>query len=86
MLSFTYHGTKIDGPTSSLAKSLPDWAPAELKDIEEQLPKQLDWVNEDYNGGVYSKNGRTLQRGCKLYLLRSWRVTALDQQVQRGWH
>ena len=68
-VELTYHGTKIDGPTSSLAKSLPDWAPAELKDIEEQLPKQLDWVNEDYNGGVYSKNGRTLSsEDAKLYL------------------
>ncbi len=66
----TYHGTKIDGPTSPLAKSLPEWAPDELKGIEEQLPKQLDWVGDDYGfGGVYSKNGRTLSsEDAKLYL------------------
>ncbi|HIZ46658.1 MAG TPA: DNA-directed RNA polymerase subunit beta', partial [Candidatus Olsenella pullistercoris] len=69
-VELTYHGTKIDGPTSPLAKSLPEWAPDELKDIEEQLPKQLDWVGDDYGfGGVYSKNGRTLSsEDAKLYL------------------
>ena len=69
-VKLTYHGTKIDGPTSPLAKSLPEWAPDELKSIEEQLPKQLDWVGDDYGfGGVYSKNGRTLSsEDAKLYL------------------
>ena len=69
-VELTYHGTKIDGPTSPLAKSLPEWAPDELKTIEEQLPKQLDWVGDDYGfGGVYSKNGRTLSsEDAKLYL------------------
>ncbi|HJA29020.1 MAG TPA: DNA-directed RNA polymerase subunit beta', partial [Candidatus Olsenella pullicola] len=69
-VNLTYHGTKIDGPTSPLAKSLPEWAPDELKGIEEQLPKQLDWVGDDYGfGGVYSKNGRTLSsEDAKLYL------------------
>jgi DNA-directed RNA polymerase subunit beta' len=69
-VSLTYHGEKIDGPTSPLAKSLPEWAPDELKDIEEQLPQQLDWVGDDYGfGGVYSKNGRTLSsEDAKLYL------------------
>ena len=69
-VSTTYHGQKIDGPTSPMAKSLPEWAPDELKGIEEQLPKQLDWVGDDYNfGGVYSKNGRTLSsEDAKLYL------------------
>ena len=69
-VELTYHGTKIDGPTSPLAKSLPEWAPDELKDIEEQLPKQLDWVGDDFGfGGVYSKNGRTLSsEEAKLYL------------------
>ncbi|MDO5107841.1 MAG: DNA-directed RNA polymerase subunit beta', partial [Coriobacteriaceae bacterium] len=42
-VALTYHGDKIDGPTSAIAKSLPEWAPDELKGIEEQLPKQLDW-------------------------------------------
>ena len=53
-----------------------------------EAPKQLDWVGDDYGyGGVYSKNGRTLQRGCQaLPLRRPWRLAALDQQVQRGGH
>ena len=69
-VELTYHGQKIDGPTSAQSKSLPDWAPEELKGIEEQLPKQLDWVGDDYGfGGVYSKNGRTLSsEDAKLYL------------------
>ena len=70
-VELTYHGQKIDGPTSPTAKSLPDWAPEELKSIEDQLPKQLDWVGDDYGygGSVYSKNGRTLSsEDAKLYL------------------
>ena len=34
----------IDGPASPNAKSLPEWAPVELKDLDEQLPQQLDWA------------------------------------------
>lgn len=69
-VQLTYKGQAIDGPTSPNAKALPDWAPDELKDIEEQLPKQLDWIGEDYsNNGVYSKNGRSLStEDAKLYL------------------
>lgn len=69
-VKLTYHGQVIDGPTSPMAKSLPDWAPEKLKGIEDQLPKQLDWIGDDYGfGGVYSKNGRTLSsEDAKLYL------------------
>ena len=69
-VKLTYHGEVIDGPTSPQAKNLPEWAPDELKGIEEQLPKQLDWIGDDYAfGGVYSKNGRTLSsEDAKLYL------------------
>ena len=69
-VKLTYHGEPIDGPTSPQAKNLPEWAPDELKGIEEQLPKQLDWIGDDYAfGGVYSKNGRTLSsEDAKLYL------------------
>ena len=68
-VSLTYHGERIDGPTSPLAKSLPEWAPDSLKSIEEQLPKQLDWVGDDFGFGGYSKNGRTLSsEDAKLYL------------------
>ena len=66
----TYHGVPIDGATSPLSKTLPDWAPDSLKDVEEQMPKQLDWVGDDYGlGGIYSKNGRTLSSDeASLYL------------------
>ena len=69
-VELTYHGAKIDGPTSDRAKVLPDWAPQSLKDIEEKLPKQLDWVGDEYgNGSIFSKNGRTLSsEDAKLYL------------------
>ena len=69
-VELTYHGQRIEGPTSPLAKNLPEWAPDSLKELEEQLPKQLDWVGDDYGyGGVYSKNGRTLtSEEAKLYL------------------
>ncbi|WP_417119321.1 DNA-directed RNA polymerase subunit beta' [Olsenella phocaeensis] len=69
-VKLTYHGQVIDGPTSPMAKSLPDWAPEKLKGIEDQLPKQLDWIGDDYGfGGIYSKNGRTLSsEDAKLYL------------------
>ena len=69
-VGLTYHGQKIDGPTSPNSKTLPEWAPDALKDIEEQLPQQLDWVGDEYGfGGVYSKNGRTLSsEDAKLYL------------------
>ena len=68
-VSLTYHGQRIDGPTSPLAKSLPEWAPDSLKGIEEQLPKQVDWVGDEYGYGSYTKNGRTLSsEEAKLYL------------------
>lgn len=69
-VELTYHGQKIDGPTSPMANTLPEWAPDTLKGIEEKLPKQLDWVGDDFGyGGVYSKNGRTLSsEDAKLYL------------------
>ena len=69
-VELTYHGQKIDGPTSPMAKQLPEWAPDELKEVEEQLPQQLDWVGDDFGyPGVYSKNGRTLSsEDAKLYL------------------
>ncbi len=68
-VKLTYHGKTIDGPTSPMANSLPEWAPDSLKTIEEQLPKRLDWVGDDYGFGGYSKNGRTLSsEDAKLYL------------------
>ena len=69
-VELTYHGQRIDGPTAPTAKSLPEWAPNELKEVEEQLPQQFEWVGDDYGyPGVYSKNGRTLSsEDAKLYL------------------
>jgi DNA-directed RNA polymerase subunit beta' len=70
-VELTYHGSKIDAPYNPLSnKALPEWAPDTLKEIEEQLPQQLDWVGDDFGyAGVYSKNGRTLSsEDAKLYL------------------
>ena len=53
----------IDGPASPNAKSLPEWAPVELKDLDEQLPQQLDWAGYDEFGGAdgsFTRNGHTI--------------------------
>jgi DNA-directed RNA polymerase subunit beta' len=68
-VALTYHGQPITTSNAPVSKSLPEWAPEELKEIEEQLPQQLDWVGDDYYPGIYSKNGRTLSsEDAKLYL------------------
>jgi DNA-directed RNA polymerase subunit beta' len=68
-VSLMYHGERIDKPTSPVAKTLPEWAPEELKAVEERLPAQLDWVGDDLYQGVYTKNGHTLSsEDAKLYL------------------
>ena len=62
----------VDGPTSPMAKSLPEWAPAELKDLDEQLPQQLEWGFSDEYGagdGSITRNGRTISaEDARLYL------------------
>ena len=62
----------IDGPASPMAKVLPEWAPSELKNLDEQLPQQLDWTGyDDFNGGDGSltRNGRTISaEDARLYL------------------
>ena len=62
----------VDGPTSPQAKVLPDWAPEELKELDEQLPLQSDWAGYDDFGGAdgsFTRNGRTISsEDAKLYL------------------
>ena len=62
----------IDGPASPNAKSLPEWAPVELKDLDEQLPQQLDWAGYDEFGGAdgsFTRNGHTISaEKARLYL------------------
>ncbi len=62
----------IDGPTSPNAKSLPEWAPEELKELDEQLPQQVDWASfDEYGGGdgSFTRNGRTISaEDARLYL------------------
>ena len=62
----------IDGPSSTTAKSLPDWAPDDLKELDEQLPQQLDWAGYDEFGtgdGSFTRNGRTISaEDARLYL------------------
>ena len=62
----------IDGPASPNAKSLPEWAPVELRDLDEQLPQQLDWAGYDEFGGAdgsFTRNGHTISaEKARLYL------------------
>ena len=62
----------IDGPASPNAKSRPEWAPVELKDLDEQLPQQLDWAGYDEFGGAdgsFTRNGHTISaEKARLYL------------------
>ena len=62
----------IDGPTSPNAKVLPEWAPEQLKELDEQLPQQLDWAGYDEFGGgdgSFTRNGRTISaEDARLYL------------------
>ncbi len=68
----TYNGHTIEG-SSRNAETLPEWAPAELRQIEDRMPRQPEWVG-GRNGhgaasGVYQHNGRTLSaEDAKLYL------------------
>ena len=69
-VKLTYHGQVIDGPTSPMAKTLPEWAPDSLKETEERVPRPLDWIGDEYGySSSYSKNGHTLSsEEAKLYL------------------
>jgi len=61
----------VGGATAPGSKALPEWAPAELKELDEQLPQQLDWVGyDDYPGdGSFTRNGRTISaEDARLYL------------------
>ena len=62
----------IEGPTSPAAKTLPDWAPEELKELDEKLPPDVDWTSYDELGGgdgSLTRNGRTVTaEEAKLYL------------------
>ncbi len=68
----TYNGHVIEGSARN-AETLPEWAPAELRQIEDRMPRQPEWVG-GRNGhagasGVYQHNGRTLSaEDAKLYL------------------
>ncbi len=68
----TYHGKRIDGSSRS-TDTLPEWAPDELRQIEERLPRQLEWVGSKggygLESGAMSHNGHTLSpEDAKLYL------------------
>ncbi len=61
----------VDGPTSPNAKALPDWAPSELKELDAELPQQLDFGYDEYGAadGQYTRNGHTISaEDARLYL------------------
>ncbi len=67
-VELTYHGERISRETSPESRTLPEWAPAELKSIEERMPAKSEWVGNEFYGG-YSKNGHNLSsEDAKLYL------------------
>ena len=65
----TYHGRPIEGTVRN-GEELPEWAPAELRAIEERLPRQPEWVNKTgYYDTSLSHNGHVLApEDAKLYL------------------
>ncbi len=68
----TYKGRKIDGSVRP-GDALPEWAPSELREIEERLPRQPEWVGKNngygFDSGAMSHNGHTLlPEDAKLYL------------------
>ena len=61
----------IENLSSPHAKVLPEWAPAELKELDEDLPQQLDFGAGEYSGegGQFTRNGRTIStEDARLYL------------------
>ncbi len=61
----------VDGPTSPNAKVLPEWAPSELKELDAELPQQLEYGFDEFGGadGQYTRNGRTISaEDARLYL------------------
>ncbi|MBM6999615.1 DNA-directed RNA polymerase subunit beta' [bacterium] len=68
----TYNGHAIDESARN-GEALPEWAPTELREIEDRLPRQPEWVGGEggygYENGVLSHNGYTLSpEDAKLYL------------------
>ncbi|WP_179184894.1 DNA-directed RNA polymerase subunit beta' [Collinsella vaginalis] len=68
----TAEGYRTVEGSAAGSKSLPDWAPEELKELDEQLPQELDWSGYDeYGGGdgSFTRNGRTISaEDARLYL------------------
>ena len=61
----------IENLSSPHAKVLPEWAPEELKELDEELPQQLDFGAGEYGGegGQFTRNGRTISaEDARLYL------------------
>lgn len=64
-----YKGEPVTAPVDPDAKTLPSWAPQNLKDLDEQIPADDAWGFGDNYGGKFSKNGHTLStEDAKLYL------------------
>ena len=68
----TADGYQEIGGSAAGAKALPDWAPEELKELDEQLPQEMDWAGYDEYGskdGSFTRNGRTISaEDARLYL------------------
>ena len=68
----TSEGYQAVGGTAAGSKALPEWAPEELKELDEQLPQEMDWAGyDDFGGGdgSFTRNGRTISaEDARLYL------------------
>lgn len=68
-VKLNYNGQPITDTCSPFAKHLPEWAPEAVKEVENKLPNELEWTDEDYSGIAFTKNGRTVApEDRKLYL------------------
>ena len=59
-VNLTYKGERVDGHTPGVVSDmLPEWAPAELREVENQLPQPQSWSldGEEYLGMIPSEYG-----------------------------
>ena len=68
----TDNGYEAVDSAAAGAKQLPDWAPEELKELDQRVPQEADWAGYDEHGfgdGSFTRNGRTISaEDARLYL------------------
>ena len=68
----TDNGYEAVDSAAAGTKQLPDWAPEELKELDQRVPQEADWAGYDERGfgdGSFTRNGRTISaEDARLYL------------------